>query len=198
WPHVANGASWKPVAPVPREWYGYHVANPAGGLSLTLDDCGRWMQAHLRGEQAGGILSPAMFKTLHTPLEQGGVPCFGVTPKDPVVGRNIWMAGTNGRHSAEYMMLLERGAGILSVINALPPPENPHSFFMMNTLLASALPGRPAPSLAPPRPNAAGEIEGEALDVAHVDGGRVQFQNVPQLSGHWQLWWTGARDGQRL
>src|SRR5262249_4103805 len=53
-------------------------------------------------------------------------------------------------------------------------------------------------SLAPPQPNAAGEIEGEALDVAHVDGGRVQFQNVPQLSGHWQLWWTGAKDGQRL
>src|SRR5579871_5492348 len=65
WPHVAEGPGWKPVAPAARDWYGYHVANPAGGLSLTLDQCGLWMQAHLRGEQAGGIVSPAMFKTLH-------------------------------------------------------------------------------------------------------------------------------------
>ncbi len=198
WPHVADGQRWKPVPPVPRDQYGYHIANPVGGLSLSLDQCGLWMQAHLRGEQSGGIVSPAMFKTLHTPLEQGGVPPIGVTPMDRALGRHLWMAGSNGRNFAEYMILLDRGAGILSVMNAVPPPENPHSFFMMQTLLSFAQPGRPAPALAPPLPDAAGNIEGEALDIAHVGGGHAQFQNVPNLSGQWQLWWTGAKDGQQL
>ena len=198
WPHVADGPRWKSVAPVPRDSYGYHIANPAGGITLTLDQCGLWMQAHLRGEQVGGVVPPAMFKTLHTPLEQGGVPPFGVTPADPLLGRNIWMAGTNMRNSAEYLILLDRGVGMLSVINALPPAENPQSFFMMQTLLAQALPGRPAPALAPPQPDASGNIEGEALDIARVGGGRMQFQNFQRLSRQWQLCWSGAKDGQQL
>src|SRR5262249_32935218 len=111
---------------------------------------------------------------------------------------HIWMAGTNGRNSAEYMILLDRGVGILSAINALPSSENPHSFFMMQTLLASALPGRPSPGIAPPRPDEAGVIEGEALDIAHVGGGHLQFQSFPNLSRKWQLWWKGAKDGQQL
>lgn len=198
WPHVSNGSSWKPTQPVPRDQYGYHIANPVGGLSLTLDQCALWMQAHLRGEQAGGIVSPATFKLLHTPLEQGGVPPFGVTPAEPLLGRSIWMAGTNLRNLAEYKILLDRGAAILSVINANPPNDNPHTFFLMQTALAFAQPGRPAPALAPPQPDAAGNIEGEGLDIAHVGGGEVQFQSFRQLSGRWQLWWTGAKDGQQL
>src|SRR5262249_41752958 len=107
WPHVADGPGWKPIAPVPRDWYGYHIANPVGGLSLTLDGFGRWMQAHLRGEQVGGIMSPGMFRTIHTPLEQGGVPPFGITTNDALLGRHLWMSGTNLRNSAEHMILLE-------------------------------------------------------------------------------------------
>jgi CubicO group peptidase (beta-lactamase class C family) len=199
WPHVANGSGWKPIAPVPRDQYGYWVYNPAGGLSLTLDGFGRWMQAHLRGEQKGGLLSPGMFKTLHTPLEQGGVSPFGITTNDRATGRAIWFAGSNLRNSAEHLILLEQGVGFLSVINAAPPPESQQSFFIMNTLHASAQPGRwPVPSLAPPPPNAAGEIEGEALEIAQVGGGQTRFQSRPQLSGQWQLLWSGAKDGQRL
>jgi CubicO group peptidase (beta-lactamase class C family) len=198
WPHVMEGSNWKPVAPVPRDWYGYHIANPVGGLSLTLDQCGLWMQAHLRGEQTGGIVSPEMFKTLHTPLEKGGVPPFGVTPDDRLVGRHIWMAGSNNRNLAEYMILLDRGVGVLSAINAVPPDDNPQHFFIMQTLLASALPDRPAPAIVPPQPDADGNIEGEALDIAHVGGGHMNFQSFPDLSNKWQLWWTGAKDGQQL
>jgi CubicO group peptidase (beta-lactamase class C family) len=198
WPHVADGGRWKPVPPVPRDLYGYHIANPVGGLSLTLDQCGLWMQAHLRGEQAGGIVSPAMFKTLHTPLEAGGVPPIGVTPADPQIGRHLWMGGTNGRNAADYMILLDRGFGLLTVINAAPPPENPQNFFLMQTLLSFAQPGRPAPAVTPPEPDAEGTIEGEALDIAHVGGGHVHFQNFARLSGHWQVWWAGAKDGQQL
>jgi hypothetical protein len=65
-------------------------------------------------------------------------------------------------------------------------------------MLSFAQPGRPAPALAPPPPDAAGNIEGEALDVAHVGGGHIGFQSFPHLSGRWQLWWTGAKDGQQL
>jgi CubicO group peptidase (beta-lactamase class C family) len=198
WPHVAEGARWKPAAPLPREQYGYHVANPAGGLSLTLDQCALWMQAHLLGEQLGGIGSPEMFKTLHTPLGRGGVSPFGVTFRDPMFGRHLWMAGTNGRNFAEYMILLDRGVGIFSAVNAVPPAGNLESFFTMKTLLASALPGRPAPALTPPQPDAAGNIEGEALDIARIGGGSIEFQNLMQLSGQWQLWWVNAKDGQQL
>jgi D-alanyl-D-alanine carboxypeptidase len=198
WPHVADGSRWKPVPPVPRESYGYHIANPVGGLSITLDQCGLWMQAHLRGEQAGGIVSPTMFKTLHTPLEQGGVPPIGVKAKDRELGRFLSMGGTNGRNGADYMILLDRGFGLFTAMNAAPPPENPQSFFLMQTMLSFAQPGRPAPALAPPTPDAAGNIEGEALDVAHVGGGHIGFQGLPHLSGQWQLWWTGAKDGQQL
>jgi CubicO group peptidase (beta-lactamase class C family) len=198
WPHEADGPRWKPVAPVPRDWYGYHIANPVGGLSLTLDQCGLWMQAHLRGEEAGGIVSPAMFKTLHTPLEQGGVPPIGVTPTDRVLGRNLWMAGSNNRNLAEYQILLDRGVGIMSAINAVPPVENLQHFFIMRTLLSFAQPGHPAPALAPPQPDAEGNIEGEALDIAHVSGGRIDFQSFSNLSNKWQLWWAGAKDGQQL
>jgi CubicO group peptidase (beta-lactamase class C family) len=198
WPHVADGPRWKPVAPVPRDWYGYHVANPAGGLSLSLDQCGLWMQAHLRGEQAGGIVSPAMFKALHTPLEQGGVAPIGVTMHDSQLGRHLWMGGTNGRNGADYMILLDRGFGLFTAINAAPPPENPQNFFLMQTLLSFAQPGRPAPALVPPQPDADGKIEGEALDIAHVGGGHIAFQRFQRLSREWQLWWNGAKDGEQL
>ena len=88
---MPNGPGWKPIAPVPRNQYGYWVYNPAGGLSLTLDGFGRWMQAHLRGEQKGGLLSPGMFKTLHMPPEQGGVsPFVWVIGLVVVVGAILW------------------------------------------------------------------------------------------------------------
>jgi CubicO group peptidase (beta-lactamase class C family) len=197
WPHVADGSRWKPVPPVPRDWYGYHIANPVGGLSVTLDQCGLWMQAHLRGEEVGGIVSPEMFKTLHTPLKRGGVPPIGVST-DREIGRFLSMGGTNGRNGADYMILLDRGFGLFTAMNAAPPPEIPQSFFLMQTMLSFAQPGRPAPALSPPEPDADGNVEGEALDIAHWSGGEVRFQHIQQLSRGWQLWWTGAKDNQRL
>ena len=31
-----------------------------------------------------------------------------------------------------------------------------------------------------------------------MGGGHIGFQGLPRLSGQWQLWWTGAKEGQQL
>ncbi len=79
WPHTLERHRWKPVAPVPLTMYGYHVCNPAGGISLTLEGVAHWMQAHLNGEEKPSVLSTEMFKTIHTAANQGGVPALGVS-----------------------------------------------------------------------------------------------------------------------
>ena len=79
WPHVREGARWTPVSPVPRSRYGYHIFNPAGGISLTLEGFGRWMQAHLTGEMGSGLLPRPMFKLLYTPgWVPGASQTFGI------------------------------------------------------------------------------------------------------------------------
>ncbi len=100
WPHVHEGARWRPVSPVPRSRYGYHIFNPAGGISLTLEGFSRWMQAHLTGDMDIGLLSRPIFKLLYTPLGAGGIPAFGIGSWG-LLGRSIGHSGTNTRNWAE-------------------------------------------------------------------------------------------------
>jgi CubicO group peptidase (beta-lactamase class C family) len=198
WPHIPQGERWKPVAPVPLTAYGYHIFNTAGGISLTLGGFARWMQAHLNGEVSGGLVSADMFKTLHTPLERGGVPGFFLSGIG-IPGRTINHGGTNGRNAADHWMFLERGVGILMTTNALPPANIPYVFMSTNTLIATALPGaRPLPAISPPAPDANGTIEGEALEFVRASGGHIDFQGFKNLSGGFQLTWSGAKDGDKL
>ena len=204
WPHIREGERWKSVDAVPLEMYGYHLCNPAGGISLTLAEVARWVQAHLNdgqrpGKQGSGILSKESLKTIHTAEKDGGVPAFHVGSQMPVLGTSLRHGGSNGRNLADLMILPERGVGIFVAVNAVPPDNIPAHWMLWNTLLASALPGKwPRPALQPPKPNAAGTVEGEALEVVRLTGGSVDFQNFNELSQKFQLWWSGAKDGNEL
>jgi D-alanyl-D-alanine carboxypeptidase len=199
WPHLLENHRWKPVAPVPPTMYGYHVCNPAGGISLTLPGVARWMQAHLNGELTSSVLSTDMFKTIHTTREDGGVPALFVNSKSLALGRSLTHNGSNSRNYANMMILPERGVGVFFATNAVPPENTPANWLVWNTLLARALPGRwPRPALRPPAPNSEGSIEGEALQVAKLTGGNIDFQNFKQLSGGFQIWWSGAKEGDTL
>ena len=198
WPHVLENRRWKSVAPVPHTMYGYHVCNPAGGISLTLPGVAQWMQAHLNGELTANVLSTEMMKTIHTTREEGGVPAIFVSTKSPALGRSLAHNGSNNRNYANLMILPDRGVGIFFACNAVPPENTPANWLIWNTLVASALPGRwPRPALRPP-PNSRDVIEGEALQVVKLTGGSIDFQNFKQLSRQFQIWWSGAKDGDRL
>jgi len=80
-----EGGNWRPVPPLGLEQYGYHLANPAGGISMTLAGFARWMQAHLNGETTPSILSRKMFQTIRTDESQGGVPAFAMNTRSPAV-----------------------------------------------------------------------------------------------------------------
>ena len=70
------------------------------------------MQAHLNGETTPSILSRKMFQTIHTEESQGGVPAFAMNTRSPaVLGRSLAHGGSNGRNSADHLILLDRGVG---------------------------------------------------------------------------------------
>ena len=198
WPHVSDGGRWNAVPPVPLSMYGYHIFNPAGGISLTLEGFAIWMQTHLNGETSPRLLSKEMFKTLQTPIQSGGVPAFVMGPF-ALLGRSLSHGGTNGRNSADHLLLMDRGIGVFAAANALPPDNVPSWTLFSSLLMATALPGQwPMPATRPPSPDAGGKIEGEALEFIASSGGGIEFQNIKQLSGGFQLWWRGAKDGDRL
>jgi hypothetical protein len=183
---------------VPLSMYGYHIFNPAGGISLTLEGFAIWMQTHLNGETSPRLLSKEMFKTLQTPIQSGGVPAFAMGPF-ALLGRSLSHGGTNGRNSADHLLLMDRGIGVFAAANALPPDNVPSWTLFSSLLMATALPGQwPMPATRPPSPDAGGKIEGEALEFIASSGGGIEFQNIKQLSGGFQLWWRGAKDGDRL
>lgn len=197
WPHLLEGRSWKAVPPVPREMYGYHVFNTAGGISLTLAGIARWMQAHMNGEGKAGILSEEMFKLIHSPSNQGGVPALGLGAH--ALGRRLFHTGSNGRNAAEMIVLPDAGVGLFLTTNAVAPANPAASFVSTNMLYALGFPGRwPMPALKPPEASSDGVVEGEALELISLSGGRVEFQMNDKFSGAFQLWWIGAKEGDRL
>lgn len=199
WPHVLEQHRWKPLAPVPQTKYGYHVCNPAGGISLTLEGVARWMQAHLNGEDKPSILSTEMFKTIHTAAKSGGVPALGIGKHSPALGRSLNHNGSNGRNFANMMILPERRVGIFFAVNCVPAERTPTEWFIWNTLVSLALPGKwPGPAAKPPVPDSRNIIEGEALQVVQLTGGHLEFQNFKKTSSQFQLFWSGARNGEQL
>jgi D-alanyl-D-alanine carboxypeptidase len=200
WPHVLERGNWRPVPPLGSEQFGYHLANPAGGISLTLAGFARWMQAHLNGETTPSILSRKMFKTIHTEESQGGVPAFAINTRSPaILGRSLAHGGSNGRNSADHLILLDRGVGVFYAMNAAPPENIPTGWLALTTMLATALPDRwPRPASHPPKPDANGVVEGEALQIIGLTAGSVEIQDFANLSKKFQLWWRGAKEGDRL
>jgi len=188
WPHVLDGGRWRPVPPLGPEQYANHLANPAGGISSTLAGFARWMQAHLNGETTPSILSRRMFQTIHTEETRGGVPAFAINTRSPaVLGRSLSHGGSNGRNGADHLILLDRGVGMLYAMNAAPPANVPTGWLALNTMLAMALPDLwPRPASHPPKLDANGIVQGEALQIIGLTGGSVEIQDFANLSGEFQ------------
>ena len=199
WPHLWKNEKCVAVAPIPESFYGFHLCNPAGGISLTLPDFALWMRAHLNSRLSADLLSPDSLRILHSSEAQGGISPFGIGNNGVGLGRSLNHNGCNGRNYAEYSLLPDKNLGVFFATNVNPPPHSLASWFVMNTLFATALPGEwPLPALDPPQISAAGIIEGESLEIVSASGGGVEFQRFNQLSGRFQLWWYGAKDGETL
>ena len=69
WGHTTTGQGWQPQDPAVEGPY-ESLLNPAGFLSMPLDDTLAWAQIHLRGLQGQDcpILKAGSFKKLHTAL----------------------------------------------------------------------------------------------------------------------------------
>jgi CubicO group peptidase (beta-lactamase class C family) len=199
-PHILQRGNWHSTPPLGPRMFGYHLANPAGGISLTLEGFGRWMQAHLKGETAPSILSREMFQTIHKEESLGGVPAFGINTRSPaILGRSLQHNGSTGRNMSDHIILLDHGVGAFYAMNAAPPENVPSGWLALNTMLATAVPDRwPRPAQRPPKPNADGTLEAETLFIRGMTGGSVEIQNYPNLSGGFQQWWHNANDNDKL
>jgi hypothetical protein len=199
WPHLKQNGRWEAVPPVPANFYGYWACNPAGGITLTLEDFGRWMIAQLNGEKRDGILQAQTLRRLHTSEAKGGIPAYTVSEQWPVQGRMLSHNGSNGRNYADHMLLPDAGVGVFVAMNAAPKQPDHASWASATTVLSQGLSGRwPAPALSPPLIPESGVVEGEALEIAQMTGGAVDFQNFNHLSGGFQLFWFGAHDNDQL
>ena len=199
WPHSRTENMFRPVPPVPENDYGYHMCNPAGGVSLTLRDMARWMRQILLAEQGRGPLAGPEYALIRRRREDGGIPVYGIDSQWPDLGRNISHNGSNGRNWAHHTIYTEKGIAICVAINAPISKTQAEEFYVTNSLVSRAFKGKvPAPALEPPTVQSGLLVEGEALEITELNGGYVQFQNFANCSGRNQLWWAGAKEGQRL
>ncbi len=198
WPHVMERGRWKAVPPVPRESYGYHIFNPAGGLALTLADFGRWMQAHMNGEISGGILSQAMFKSLHMAEDRGGARAFALGNHS--MGRTLSHGGSNGRNSAMGIVFPDEGVGLFLGINAAASTPIQASHLVWNTLYATAFPGRwplPLPSSHHSRTQMERLRARRSNSFVHLEG-LSTFNDPKAYRANFSCGGGGAKDGDSL
>jgi CubicO group peptidase (beta-lactamase class C family) len=67
WGHELISARWLPNDPDAADNHFPTVLTPAGNISLSVGDCAKFVQSHLRGLRGrGGVLSPQTYTYLHT------------------------------------------------------------------------------------------------------------------------------------
>ena len=95
------------------------VIGPAGTIHCSVVDWGKFVTAHLRGEQGeAGILKPETFKRLHTP-SFGGNYAFGwlVVDRSWAGGRALNHAGSNNMNFAIVWMAPLKDFAVLVMTN---------------------------------------------------------------------------------
>jgi CubicO group peptidase (beta-lactamase class C family) len=95
------------------------VIGPAGTVHCSIIDWGKFITAHLRGEQGeAGMLKPGTFKRLHTP-SFGGAYAFGwaVTDRIWAGGRVLTHTGSNTQNYAIVWMAPARDLAVLVMTN---------------------------------------------------------------------------------
>lgn len=95
------------------------VIGPAGTVHCSIVDWGKFVAAHLRGEQGeAGVLKPETFKRLHTP-PFGGDYGFGwiVTDRPWAGGRALTHVGSNTQNFAIVWMAPAKDFAVLVMTN---------------------------------------------------------------------------------
>jgi CubicO group peptidase (beta-lactamase class C family) len=95
---------------------------PAGGISMSLPDWGRFCVDQMRGEHGGGrLLSAQSYRLLHTPQGDTGFAALGWGYLPSAFERRgpaLFHAGSDGNWTAVVMLFCETGNGVLAVSNA--------------------------------------------------------------------------------
>ena len=118
WQHTLLLAGHRAIEPGPQS-DNPPVIGPAGTVHCSIVDWGKFIGAHLRGEQgAPGILKPETFKRLHTP-SFGGDYAFGwiVTDRPWAGGRALTHAGSNTMNFAIVWMAPAKDFAVLVATN---------------------------------------------------------------------------------
>jgi CubicO group peptidase (beta-lactamase class C family) len=118
WQHTLLLTRHRPVEPSPRA-DNAPVIGPAGTVHCSVVDWGKFVTAHLRGEQGlAGILKPETFKRLHTP-PLGGDYGFGwiVVDRRWAGGRALTHAGSNTMNFAIVWMAPAKDFAVLVMTN---------------------------------------------------------------------------------
>jgi CubicO group peptidase (beta-lactamase class C family) len=118
WQHKVDGGTHNAIEPGPRADNPPAIA-PAGTVHCSIIDWGKFITAHLRGEQGeAGILKPETFKRLHTP-PFGGDYAFGwiVVDRPWAGGRALNHAGSNLQNYAVVWMAPAKDFAVLVMTN---------------------------------------------------------------------------------
>jgi CubicO group peptidase (beta-lactamase class C family) len=118
WQHKLLLTLHRAIEPGPRS-DNPQVLGPAGTVHCSIVDWGKFVTAHLRGEQGEpGILKPETFKRLHTP-SFGGDYAFGwlVVDRPWAGGRALNHAGSNTMNFAVVWMAPAKDFAVLVMTN---------------------------------------------------------------------------------
>jgi CubicO group peptidase (beta-lactamase class C family) len=118
WQHKLLWKWHRPIRPGPRA-DNPPAVGPAGTVHCSVIDWGKFITAHLRGEQGlPGILDPETFKHLHKP-SFGGEYASGwlVTERPWAGGRALTHAGSNTQNYAVAWMAPARDFAVLVMTN---------------------------------------------------------------------------------
>jgi CubicO group peptidase (beta-lactamase class C family) len=125
WGHVgADRNSLVPNDPNAPENQFPKFLNPAGNISLSVEDFARYAQAHLRGLQGRAkVLTAGSYQKLHSPSALNtslGVPyCFGWVLTSDIVGNPLtWHDGSAGTFFAIMFVNPKKNKAVVVVSNA--------------------------------------------------------------------------------
>lgn len=172
-PHVWRSGRYTPVPPRVGDVV-YDTLAPAGHVSMRLADYGRILRSTIAAGRGGAW-----------------VPSWFVGQSASGLGRQLAHDGSNGRNFARAVVYPDADLALAVTCNCAGGPRLDAAVRAVH----SAILARRAPSVLPVAEG--GVIEGEALAVTAWSGD-LAVQSFGGLSGGRQLWWTGARAGDRI
>jgi CubicO group peptidase (beta-lactamase class C family) len=119
WGHVREGTKdWSGIDPASQPAL-VAVANPAGNLSMTLPELGRYLDLQLQGARGfPHLLSASAFTKLQTPVGSEGYACGLEVVDLGAEGRVLWHNGSNTTFYALMYIVPNYDLAVAIIINA--------------------------------------------------------------------------------